>query len=53
MIVAKWVWLDEIMGHLKEEKEEEPEGEVLGTGTAYYFLLFFFINFTDQLHVYI
>ena len=30
LVATKWVWLDEIVGHLKEEKEEEPEGEVLG-----------------------
>ena len=28
--MAKRARLDEIVGHLKEEKEEEPEGEVLG-----------------------
>ena len=41
--MAKRDRLDENMGHLKEEKEEEPEGEELGesdTGT-YYFLFFF------------
>ena len=47
MIAAKWVQLDEIIGHLKEEKEEEPEGEVLGnsdTGSLLFPpLLFFFI----------
>ena len=33
--------LDEIVGQLKVEKEEEPEGEVLGdkdTGSLLYFL---------------
>ena len=30
MIAAKRARLDEIVGQLKEEKEEEPEGEVLG-----------------------
>ena len=42
--MAKRARLDEIVGHLKEEKEEEPEGEELGesdTGT-YYFLPFVF-----------
>ena len=57
MIAAKWEWLDEIVGHLKEEKEEEPEGEVLGnsdTGSLLFPpLVFFFINFTDELHIYI
>ena len=44
MIAAKRARLDEIVGHLKEEKEEEPEGEKLGesdTGTV--LLTFFFV----------
>ena len=56
MIAAKRAWLDEIVGHLKEEKEEELEGEVLGdsdTGSLLFPLLLFLINFTDQLHIYI
>ena len=42
-MATKWVQLDEIVGHLKEEKEEEPEGEELGDSdtVAYYFLPFF------------
>ena len=39
LIAAKWVHLDEIVGQLKEEKEEEPEGKVLGdsdTGSLFY-----------------
>ena len=50
MIAAKRVHLDEIVGQLKEEKEEEPEGEVLGdsdTGSLLYFSLLL-INFTDS-----
>ena len=42
--------LDKIVGHLKEEKEEEPEGEVLGdkdTGSLLYFSLLP-INLTDS-----
>ena len=49
MIAAKQASLDEIVGQLKEEKEEEPEGEVLGdsdTGSLLYFSLLL-INFTD------
>ena len=30
LVATKRVWLDEIVGVMKEEKEEEPEGEVLG-----------------------
>ena len=30
LVTAKRAWLDEIVGAMKEEKEEEPEGEVLG-----------------------
>ena len=30
MIAAKRARLDEIVGHLTEEREEEPEGEELG-----------------------
>ena len=39
MIATKQARLDEIVGQLKEEKEEEPEGEVLGdsdTGSLLY-----------------
>ena len=39
LIAAKWVHLDEIVGHLKEEKEEEPEGEELGESNTGYSLL--------------
>ena len=38
-MAAKRACLDEIIRHLKEEKEEEPEGEVLGdedTGSLLY-----------------
>ena len=50
MIAAKQARLDEIVGYLKEEKEEEPEGEVLGdkdTGSLLYSSLLP-INFTDS-----
>ena len=30
LVAAKRAWLDKIVGVMKEEKEEEPEGEVLG-----------------------
>ena len=30
LVAAKRAQLDEIVGTLREEKEEEPEGEVLG-----------------------
>ena len=30
LVAAKWAHLAEIVGIMKEEKEEEPEGEVLG-----------------------
>ena len=44
MIAAKRARLDEIVGHLKEEKEEEPEGEELGeSDTGNVLLSFFFI----------
>ena len=41
------------MGQLKEEKEEEPEGEVLGkvdTGSLLYFIFFLF-HFTDPIFI--
>ena len=53
MIAAKRACLDEIVGQLKEEKEEEPEGEVLGdsdTGSLLYSSLLP-INFTDSNHI--
>ena len=53
MIAAKQAHLDEIVGQLKEEKEEEPEGEVLGdsdTGSLLYSSLLP-INFTDSNHI--
>ena len=46
MIAAKQAWLDKIVGHLKEEKEEELEGEVLGdsnTGSLLFPPPFFFL----------
>ena len=46
MIAAKRARLDEIVGHLKEEKEEEPEGEELGesdTGNVLLSPFFLFI----------
>ena len=43
MIAAKRARLDEIMGHLKEEKEEEPEGEELGESDTGNILLPLFI----------
>ena len=42
------------MGHLKEEKEEEPEGEVLGesdTGSLLFPPFFFFCTLTLQIHL--
>ena len=30
LVTAKKAWLNEIIGTIREEKEEEPEGEVLG-----------------------
>ena len=42
MIAAKRARLDEIVGHLKEEKEEEPEGEELGESDTGKVLLSFF-----------
>ena len=53
LITAKRACLDEIVGHLKEEKEEEPESEVLGdkdTGSLLYSSLLP-INFTDLIHI--
>ena len=50
MIAAKWARLDEIIGHLKE-KEEEPEGEVLGksnTGSLLLPPLCFHFNLTSS-----
>ena len=42
--MAKRARLDEIVGHLKEEKEEEPEGEELGeSDTGNVLLSFYFI----------
>ena len=44
MIAAKRARLDEIVGYLREEKEEEPEGEELGeSDTGNILLSFFFI----------
>ena len=51
LIAAKWACLDEIVGHLKEEKEEEPEGEVLGesnTGSLVLPPLGFHFNLTSS-----
>ena len=51
MITAKWVRLDEITGHLKEEKEEELEGEELGESNTGYLLLpplCFYFNLTSS-----
>ena len=51
MIAAKQVHLDEIVGHLKEEKEEEPEDEVLGesnTGSLLLPPLCFHFNLTSS-----
>ena len=41
--MAKRARLDEIVGHLKEEKEEEPEGEELGESDTGNVLLSFFL----------
>ena len=52
LVATKWARLDEIIGNLKEEKEEEPEGEVLGnsdTGSLLFPPLFYY--FTDQIHM--
>ena len=49
--MAKRARLDEIVGHLKEEKEEEPEGEVLGesnTGSLLLPPLCFHFNLTSS-----
>ena len=51
MIAAKRAQLDEIVGHLKEEKEEEPEGEELeesDTGSS--LLPPLFINLLIKFH---
>ena len=51
--MAKGARLDEIVGHLKEEKEEEPEGEQLGqSDTGNILLPLFFINFSDQISLF-
>ena len=47
MIAAKRARLDEIVGHLKEEKEEEPEGEELGDSDTGNVLLSFFFYYCD------
>ena len=52
-MAAKWAHLDVIVGQLKEEKEEELEGEVLGdsdTDSLLYSSLLP-INFTDPNHI--
>ena len=52
-MATKRVHLDEIVGQLKEEKDEELEGEVLGdsdTGSLLYSSLLP-INFTDPNHI--
>ena len=49
--MAKRARLDEIVGHLKEEKEEEPEGEELGeSDTGNVLLPLFFINLPIRSH---
>ena len=51
MIAAKQARLDEIVGHLKEEKEEELEGKVLGesdTGSLLLPSLCFHFNLTSS-----
>ena len=51
--MAKRARLDEIIGMLRE-KEEEPEGEVLGnsdTGSLLFPLLFFFFFLTGQINI--
>ena len=40
LVATKQAWLAEIVGAVKKEKEEEPEGEVIGdesTGSQYTF----------------
>ena len=49
MVAAKRARLDEIVGHLKEEKEEEPEGEELGESDTGNVLLSLFFDCTDQI----
>ena len=48
--MAKRARLDEIVGHLKEEKEEEPEGEVLGESNTGSLILppFFHFDLTSS-----
>ena len=53
MVAAKRVHLDEIVGQLKEKKEEDPEGEELGesdTGSVLLPPFFFFINLLIRFH---
>ena len=51
MIAAEQAQLDEIVGHLKEEKEEEPEGEELGeSDTGSSLLPPLFINLLIKFH---
>ena len=41
LVTAKWEWLDEIVGAMKEEKEEELEGEALDEeSTGNYYVLY-------------
>ena len=52
MIAAKKARLDEIIGHLKEEKEEELEGEELGeidTGNVLLSFFYYYYDCTDQI----
>ena len=52
--MAKRARLDEIVGHLKEEKEEEPEGEVLGeSDTGSLLLPPLFINLLIKFHFFV
>ena len=48
MIAAKRVRLDEIVGRLTEEKEEEPEGEELGESDTGNVLPSFFFDCADH-----
>ena len=50
MIAAKRAHLDEIVGQLKGEKEEEPEGEVLGDSDTGSLLYSSSDQFTDPIH---
>ena len=53
MIAAKRARLDEIVGYLKEEKDEEPEGEELGesdTGNALLSLFFIIMIVLIKFH---